>query len=73
MITRIKTLWVGEEKTSLYDEGGYEISICDEDCGEFVEVKELGPNNRSIFIYVSDWPHLNNAINQMINSCREEE
>jgi len=54
----------------IFDEGVFEIEICDEGAGEFLKVSEWSSDNSAIRINPEEWPLLRDTIEKMILECR---
>ena len=71
---RTTQLIVAEYGKEMFDESATRVSIENDCCGEFVEVRQdFDDKEWKIRIMVEEWPCLREAINQMIGGCRKEE
>lgn len=68
-ITQITTVPEGEP---LFSESATDISIDDEAAGEFVVIKQSASmENGKISINPDEWPAIRDAIDRLIQECRE--
>lgn len=73
-ITRTTQLVVVEYGKPLFDESATIISIDDEAGGEFVRVRQVrGAQDMSIGIDPDEWPAIRDAVEQLIQECRNYE
>ena len=69
--TRTLKIAVMPENEPIFAEGVTEIQIVDEAASEFIEVSQCNDNNEGkIQIDPTEWPHIREAINKMVNECR---
>lgn len=71
-ITRTTQLTVLPQDQEVFSELATHISIDDESAGEFVRVKQDGRTDNSIAINPDEWPAVREAIDRMVNECRNE-
>lgn len=72
MITRTTQITLmKEEDGNIFDEGNFTLTIGDECGGEFVKVREESDEPREILIDPTEWPMLREAIDTMVNYCKE--
>ena len=69
--TRTIKVLIGVKGKPLYDEMGYMIEITDECGGEFIELSASRESGK-IRIDSESWPALRDAIEDMIEECRED-
>ena len=70
--TRITARTIVPKGKPLFSEQATEITIVDESCGEYVEVRQSGRVDLGkIAINPEEWPSLREAIDNMIEQCRE--
>jgi hypothetical protein len=67
-ITQITVCPVGKKT---YDELSTLVEACSNESGEFVEVKQNHGEASGLRINKSEWPALRDAIDKMIEECRE--
>ena len=68
----ILSMIVMPENGGIFDERATTITRVDESCGEFIEVSQHGRTDLGkIAIDPEEWPMLKQAINSMIELCKE--
>lgn len=74
MIKRVTQLTVVPSGEPIFSENAFSIAIEDESGGEYLLIRSNleGLENGTIALNPSEWPVLREAIDEMVNQCRED-